>query len=75
MVQRAGAGALGAVLAQHAMLFRGELALGRCVCHGVFLSFPNTSASGKWLRRRFGLATTIQHVAELAGIAEGKPAS
>ena len=47
MVQGAGARALGAVLAHHMMLFGGELALGLGVCHGVFLSIPNTLKPAK----------------------------
>ena len=49
LVQRAGTGAFGAAFAQHAMLFGGELAfcLDVCVCHGVFLSLPNTSNLSK----------------------------
>jgi hypothetical protein len=49
LVQRAGARALGAAFAQHAVLFRSKFAIrfGIGICHGVFLSLPNTSKAAK----------------------------
>ena len=71
VVQRAGTGPLGAVLAQHAVLFGGE-------CRGRYRSWafpfpPNTSeTANSYGAIRDWLITIASMLAEPAGIAEGK---